>query len=267
MNKAQVNELPWWHENAGFFGDIYKEADDSYKTFFEGSKELTSRTEKEAQGVIKLCSLSASGSLIDCPSGYGRHSVAIAKKGINVTGVDINNRFLSLSRAHAKENNVNINFLHGDMRKLPTIGPVDAIINMFYSFGFFSNEENIEVVKEFHKVLRPGGKFLMHTMVTIPAFGDGRIPLEERRTLRSGSTLVSRRRLNPVTQREEGIWSLLDKDGKERALTPYDVRIYAPEEFSNICYSVGFSEVAFYGDWDGSQYEEKSPYLIAVATK
>ncbi|OWO84394.1 hypothetical protein B5C26_05035 [Photorhabdus luminescens] len=267
MNKTQANELPWWHENAGFFGDIYKEADDSYETFFEGNNELTSRTEKEAQGVINLCSLNIGASLIDCPSGYGRHSVAIAKKGINVTGIDINSRFLSLSREHAEKNNINVNFLHSDMRKLPTIGPVDAIINMFYSFGFFSNEENSEVVKEFCRILRPGGKFLMHTMVTIPAFGDGRIPLEERRTLRSGSTLVSRRRLNPITRREEGLWSLLDKDSKERSLTPYDVRIYTTEEFADICYNAGFSEVVFYGDWDGSRYEEKSPYLIAVATK
>nr|WP_240449460.1 class I SAM-dependent methyltransferase [Streptomyces harenosi] len=243
------------------------EADDSLKTFFEGERLLENRTEREADGVIKLCGLKPGDALVDCPSGYGRHSVALAERGLNVTGVDINTRFLGLARERAARHGVAVNFVQGDMRKLPAVGPADAVINMFYSFGFFTEEEDVQVARGFQEILRPGGKFLMHTMVTVPAFADGRIPLEERRKLRSGSTLVSRRRLNPVSRREEGIWSLLDDDGTERSLTPYDARIYTDEEFTALCREAGFSEVEVYGDWDGRPYEDSAPYLIAVATK
>ncbi|MDE9472579.1 hypothetical protein KKJ12_06325 [Xenorhabdus bovienii] len=107
----------------------------------------------------------------------------------------------------------------------------------------------------------------MHTMITVPAFGDGRIPLEEKRKLQSGRTLVSKRRFNHITKREEGIWSLLNENNEEISLKPYDVRIYTDIEFKELCLEAGFSKVEIYGDWDGSPYNDNSTYLIVVAEK
>ncbi|MFT2017263.1 SAM-dependent methyltransferase [Streptomyces sp. 796.1] len=258
--------IPWWHEEGGFFGDLYLRADDSLQTFFEGEHRLDTRTAQEVAGVLRLCALPAGARVVDCPCGYGRHSIELARRGLRVTGVDINQHFLNLARHRAEAEELPVTFLHADMRHLPTLEPVDAVINMFYSFGFFTPAEDLDVLRGFRRVLRPGGRFLMHTMITVPALQSGRVPPEEHRPLAGGGTLVARRRLVPETMREEGRWAVLDADGTERSMGSYDVRIYRADEFADLCRTAGFDDVRLYGDWDGRPYADDAPYLIAVAT-
>nr|WP_246260258.1 class I SAM-dependent methyltransferase [Streptomyces typhae] len=259
-------QVPWWHEDGGFFGDLYREADHSLHTFFAGDRGNDARTEAEAAGVVRLCGLSRGDRVLDCPCGYGRHSVALARHGLHVTGVDINREFLRTARSAGRQC-PSVDFQHADMRALPPIEPVDAVVNLFYSFGFFSPEEDLEVLRGFVRCLKPGGRFLMHTMVTVPALLTGRIPAEETRPLAGGGTLTIHRRLNEETMREEGQWTLTDPGGHRRTTAPYDVRIYHAEEFAALCRTAGFTDVRLYGGWDGAQpYHDDSPCLIAVAT-
>lgn len=261
-------ETPWWHERGGFFGEEYKEADDSFRTFFGGTEGLDKRTALEVDGVERLCVLPPGGAVVDCPCGYGRHSVELARRGYRVTGFDINNHFLELARAHAQHLRTSADFVFADMRALPPVDPVDAVINMFYSFGFFADAaDDLAVIRGFHQVLKPGGRFLMHTMITVPAFEDGRIPEREERLLRSGNKLLAERRFNPTTRREDGVWQVIEPNGTERGMTPYSMRIYTADEFSELCLEAGFTEIDQYGDWDGKAYEDSSPYLIVVAKK
>jgi SAM-dependent methyltransferase len=263
----QTHATEWWKSDGGFFGEDYMEADASLKTFFAGKSDLADRTSKEVTGVLRLCGLSAGDRVLDCPCGYGRHSNDLASRGVRVVGFDINTKFLKLARERSPQTSGDIQFVQGDMRELPELGKFDGVINMFYSFGFFTPEEDLRVLQNFYAALRPGGSFLMHTMVTLPAFRSGRVPAEERRSLQSGATLISRRRLNQDNLREEGEWTIVDSSGQSRALAPYDVRIYGAEEFAALCRSAGFAGVQLYGDWDGTPYHEDAPYLIAVATK
>jgi SAM-dependent methyltransferase len=258
---------PWWREDGGFFGDVYKEADDSVQTFFGGEAGVDDRTGREVEGVIRLCGLRPGDHVLDCPCGYGRHSVGLARRGMRVTGVDINSRFLTLARKSAADHKVTPSFLRADMRDLPAVGPLDAVINMFYSFGFFTPEEDLRVLRTFHDALKEGGPFLMHTMVTLGRYEAGLIPAEERRPLRTGGTLVARRRLNPRTLREEGEWSIVGSDGRIRSMTPYDVRIDGPEEFAGLGARAGFRSVELFGDWDAKPYANTDPYLIVVARR
>lgn len=257
---------PWWREDGGFFGELYKEADDSFQTFFHGGDQLQDRTAAEVDGVERLCGLRPGDRVLDCPCGYGRHSIALAQRGYDVVGADINERFLSLAKA-AAAGKVAPQFVTADMRALPQLDRFDAVINMFYSFGFFTAEEDVEVARGFWTSLKPGGRFLMHTIMTVPAFKDGRIPREERRALRSGRTLISKRYLDETTKREYGEWSLEDASGEITRLAPFDVRIYDAEEFQALCVEVGFQKVQVFGGWDGRPYEPSSPALIVVATK
>ncbi|CAF4819188.1 unnamed protein product [Rotaria sp. Silwood2] len=60
----------------------------------------------------------------------------------------------------------------------------DAVINMFYSFGFFeTDEENNQVLQNFYNALKPGGKFLFHTDVNIPRILSGKYKEDETRHL------------------------------------------------------------------------------------
>lgn len=261
MSEAQ----PWWSPESDFFGARYLEADDSARTFFAGSSELRERTVREVDGLAALTGIEPGSRVCDCPCGYGRHSVELAVRGYDVVGVDINPHFLGLAREATTQAGAKADFRLSDMRDLPDFGQVDLIINMFYSFGFFdSADDDLRVLKGFRERLRDDGQVLLHTMVTVPALLDGRIPAEETRELRSGRKLRSVRRFDEMTRREIGHWAILD-DGTEDALPRYSMRIYLPDELEQLCQRAGFDSVQTYGDWTGSPYQPDSPYLIAVA--
>lgn len=267
MNNTQSE---WWESEGGFFGDIYKEMDNSYEGHLNSAKPLEQRTEEEADGVIRLCQLKKSDTLLDCPCGYGRHSLCLARKGITVTGADINKRFLELDKQQLQEQHLsNCSFVESDMRRLPYVNEFDAVINMFYSFGFFeTDQENIVVARKFYEALKPGGRFLMHTHVTIPRLISGKLKNNQIRNLQSGKKLELERHFNTQTKREDGIWRLLDANGAfESELTPYSVRLYTAEEWQMLCREVGFNSVEIYGDWQGTKYSDDAPQMIAVATK
>src|ERR1035437_6550459 len=111
----KIDKSAWWESGGGFFGDVYKEMDDSYEGHLNTPSTLADRTKLEVDGIIKLCQLKTGDKLMDCPSGYGRHSLGLAERGIDVTGVDINDRFLELSGESLKKLNLpNIKFVKGD---------------------------------------------------------------------------------------------------------------------------------------------------------
>lgn len=264
------DQSAWWKSDGGFFGDIYKEMDNSYEGHLNTSKPLNERTEEEIAGVMRLCGLQAGDKLLDCPCGYGRHSLALAKQGLDVTGADINKRFLELdAQAQQQNSDLKLKFTEADMRYLPFAAEYDAVINMFYSFGFFdTDEENVAVARKFYDVLKPGGRFLMHTHVTVPRLISGELKNKQVRQLQSGKKLDLERTYNAETKREDGVWRLLSETGElEETLTPYTVRLYTDTEWTELCKSVGFSDVKIYGDWDGTPYTDASPQFIAVATK
>lgn len=266
--QGQATETQWWENKGGFFGLSYLEADDSYDGFVSDNMELGDRTEREVSGVMNLAKIKPGDKLMDLPCGYGRHSLGLGARGVNVTGVDINQTFLDICRFQKLKRNIKTaQFVEKSMLEINFKNEFDAVINMFYSFGFFSNEENVKVTKNFYNALKPGGRFLMHTHVTIPRFEKGLIKLSEARKLKSGRVLELTRRLDPVTSREIGVWTVVGDDGSRAEMSEYSVRIYGTKDYEELCRSVGFSKVDFYGDWQGSPYKEESDLLIAVATK
>lgn len=262
-------EKDWWNDAGGFFGKLYAEADDSYEGFLKKLEAMPSRIREEVDGVVRLCSLEKGAKVLDCPCGYGRHSLGLAQKRYSVHGVDINSEHLGLAKRQAEKIKAKqCTFIQEDMRKLDFNNEFNAVINMFYSFGFFESEkDDLLSVKNFYKALKPNGKFLMHTFITVPKIKSGNYKKHDVRTLTSGDKLELFRDFDPETKREVGEWSILRKNGKRDKLAPYSMRIYTDNEFETLCRNAGFSSISFYGDWEGNPYKAKSELLIAVATR
>jgi SAM-dependent methyltransferase len=158
-------------------------------------------------------------------------------------------------------------FRLGNMLYIKSGSQFDVVINMFFSFGFFeTDEENRRVAKNFFNLLKPGGKFLMHTDVNMARVRNGTYKFTEVRPLQNGETLAIMERFNPRTKRIEGIWEI--SDGLHRCeAKDYSVRVYENEEFVELCRNVGFRKVKIYSDWSGSPYNEESEMVIFVAEK
>ena len=135
--------------------------DEDYLYFYE--QFLTpERNAEEVETVAEL--LAGRTEILDCPCGHGRISNGLAERGFRVTGLDATELFLDRARADATEFGVDVEYVHGDMRALPWRERFDGIVNWFTSFGYFDDDENREVLRQFHDALRPGGRLAMEMM-------------------------------------------------------------------------------------------------------
>ncbi|CAF4734238.1 unnamed protein product, partial [Rotaria sp. Silwood2] len=229
-------ESNWWTEEYGFFGQHYIEGDNSLEGYLIGQQQtLEERTDTEVEGIIKLLDLKRKAEILDIPTGYGRHSIKLATKGFNVTGSDLNSVHLKKAMNDAQKIGAHVTYIQENMIDINYDNEFDAVINMFYSFGFFeTDEENNQVLQNFYNALKPGGKFLFHTDVNIPRVLSGQYKEDEIRHLCSGKTLRIIDKYNPEDKRIYGAWIIQDQYGKT-IRKEYSVRVYTLEEFIEMC--------------------------------
>ncbi len=263
-----MSKLQWWEEGYGFFGEFYMHGDNSAEGHLSAKAlSLMERTRREVDGVMNLLQPASGGRILDLPCGYGRHSIGLAKAGFRVVGSDINSVHLGKASAEARAQGLSIDFRKENMLEIKYVNEFDAVINMFYSFGFFETDaENLEVLRRIYASLKFDGKFLMHTDVSIPRIMAGKYKEDEIRTMASGDTLRIVDKFNPITKRIEGAWIINELNG-ESVRRDYSVRVYEKNEFIDMCLQVGFVSCVAYGDWSGKEYSEDDEEVMFVATK
>ncbi|HEV2106456.1 MAG TPA: class I SAM-dependent methyltransferase, partial [Candidatus Eisenbacteria bacterium] len=69
--------------------------DDDYLRIYR--PQLTpERTEAEADFIARELALAAGAAVLDLACGFGRHALAMARRGYRVTGLDFNPRYLEI---------------------------------------------------------------------------------------------------------------------------------------------------------------------------
>jgi len=122
------------------------------------------RSDADTSAAIDLAGLAAGAHVLDAPCGHGRMAVRMAERGLVVTGVDRSAAFLEVARREAASRGVDVELVEGDLRALPVDGPYDAVVCWFTSFGYFDDAGNLDVLREFRRVLRPGGVLVLETL-------------------------------------------------------------------------------------------------------
>ena len=226
------------------------------------------RTDLEAQFAIHALGLEPHHNVLDLCCGQGRHSVALAKTGLNVTGVDLSEEMLEIARSNADEIGLGITLQQADMRRLPNefSGKFDAVINMFSSFGYLESEsDDQQVLHQIARCLKPGGKLLMDLLnrewVIINneetdwhRHDDGRIVLE-------------RRQLDLQTSTNQLTYTEILPDGTRHELSDLHMRLYTLTELTKMLEAAGLNLEAVYGGFRGEAYGVDTRRMIIVATK
>ncbi len=242
-----------------------------YKTFF-GEDYLRiydfltpERTEREVEGIINLLALPPGSSILDLCCGHGRHAIALAKRGYQVTGQDLSEVLLHHARVEAEAQDVKIRWMQSDMRNIPFENEFDAVINIFTAFGYLENEEEDQkVLQQVYKALESGGLFLLETMQReslirnfapneIARHADGLIVLEERN-------------FDLLTSRCNVQVTMLHPDGQRTGYN-HAVRIYTLTELVRMLAAAGLQVQAYYGGLDGSKLSLTSRRLVVVSLK
>ena len=99
--------------NNSFFDGVYK---DIWRRLIPDGL-----TKAENDWILQEANLQAGDRLIDLMCGYGRHALALARKGIHVTAVDNLKEYVEEIRSTAQKENLPVECLEQDVLKLDVI--------------------------------------------------------------------------------------------------------------------------------------------------
>lgn len=100
-------------------------------------------------------------SVLDLACGTGSMSLLLARRGIQVTGLDLSSRMLDVARKKLSDEGLYAEFIEADMRSFHLKEPVDAAISVFDSLNYLVEPEGVQAaLKSVHRALKPGGLFI-----------------------------------------------------------------------------------------------------------
>ncbi|MCJ7544992.1 MAG: class I SAM-dependent methyltransferase [Phycisphaerae bacterium] len=210
----------------------------------------------EAVALKRLLRLRKGKHVLDCPCGAGRIAFHLAKAGCKVTGVDRVASFLTRARRRFRKAHLAGEFLQCDMRQLDFHDQFHAVINFFGSFGYFSDQENLQVLRRFAAALRPGGRVLIDQ------------PNRER-ILRHFRPRAMEGKVHQTTQwrnqRCETTWTFTRRGRRRRCRSI--MRFYTPGQFRRLLARAGLVVQGIYGGLDGQPYRRSSRRICVVGRK
>ena len=144
----------WWR---GIFNSLYLKTDADVVD----DKNITSR---EVDFFSKTLNISEEDRVLDLSCGQGRHSLELARRGYKfIEGLDRSHYLIHKAKDCAKKEGLSVKFREGDARKLPyTTDFFDIVMILGNSFGYFETiQDDIRVLKEVSRVLKPWGRLLI----------------------------------------------------------------------------------------------------------
>ena len=241
------------------------EDDDLWEKFYDCMFDAQSFALAEQQ-IPELLSLinHSVNSVLDLGCGPGRHCLALAKMGYEVTGVDMSAYLLSKAQDKAQEQSMKIQFSQTDMLNYTNKKAQDLIVNMFNSFGYFDTQEkNQQVIDNAYHNLADTGTFLIDTVgKETLARNIEPVHLSE---YANGDLRIERPLLIDNMQVFSNEWILIS--GDEVFRRSYQHFVYTPVEMTAMCKQAGFNNVRIYGSLAGDAYDLESERLVVVAEK
>lgn len=203
--------------------------------------------------------LPQSSKIIDLACGKGRHSVFLNKLGYDVLGLDLSQQSIEFDKQFENES---LTFKVHDMRNPIDSEPVNAVFNLFTSFGYFDNEtDDRNVFKSVYNSLKPESFFVLDY-------------LNEEFVTRTlvPETTIHREGIDfHISKKIEGRHIIKDIsfeiDGEAKHFFE-KVKLHTLETIENYASECGFERVKIWGDYQLNDFKkEVSPRCINLFKK
>ena len=221
---------------------------------------------REVARLLELLALPIGARILDCPCGQGRHAHLLAEAGYRVDGVDYSRELLAVAKRRGI--GPTLRYTRADMRRLPArwTERFDAVVNLFTSFGFFVDPaDDARVIREFARVLRPGGLLIWHG-----ASRDGvsaRFLARDWWTTRDGTLVAQRRRFDPLS----GVLTV-ESEWRRRSAgravrREHRIRLYTATRLAELCAAAGLVVEHAFDNWTSRPLRRASGEMLLVARK
>jgi len=122
------------------------------------------QTKAESDFLVNVLQCEPGSHLLDVPCGNGRLSLELARRGYQVTGVDISEEFVEEARAATNPGGTpGPQFLLGDMRRIKGEAIYDGAYCFGNSFGFLAYADMEKFLNGIARALKPGARFVIET--------------------------------------------------------------------------------------------------------
>ncbi len=190
--------------------------------------------------------------ILDIGCGTGRHSIELARRGYDVTGIDLSECQISKAREKAKLAGVSVEFLTADARELNYAGEFGLAI-MLCEGGFSlmeTDEMNYAILQGAASSLLPGGKFIFTCLNglfplfhSVKEFMDKSADEAKKGSSNAGYNMQD---FDLLTFRQKQKVKFSDDSGIEKELDSNE-RFYVPSEITWQLKSLGMSEIDIFG--------------------
>ena len=235
--------------------------EDDYLYFY--SESLTDeRTEAEVTDLVKLLELDQPMDILELACGFGRHANRLAVLGHRVTGIDLMAGFLDMARKDAEDRKVQVQYLQGDMRQVAYQNAFDRVMLLFTAFGYFEDDDNLRVMKNIKAALRPGGLFITDSINRDAILKDFRPAYVIEK---EGDLMIDRSSFDSQTGLLYNQRIVFRKGVRKDK--PFKIRVYNPNEFTDLLNQAGLEVYAMYGGFDAQPVSTDSRRLVVLARK
>jgi len=243
-----------WFDDDSFWRELYP--------FMFPEQRFAAADEQVAQALV--LTKPPGKSVLDLCCGPGRCSIALAKKGFRVTGVDRTKYLLDKARAKAKAAHVKVEWIREDMRDFVRPGAFALVLSMFTSFGYFDDrQDDVKVLQNMFTSLQPGGACLIEVL------GKERLAKILQPTISTvlpdGTLMVERHEIFDDWTRVRNEW-LLIRSGHAKSYK-FHHTIYSGQELRDHLERAGFVAVKLHGNLDGGAYGPNAERLVAIGHK
>jgi SAM-dependent methyltransferase len=208
--------------------------------------------------------------ILELGAGAGRVSVALVRRGLNMTGLELSPAMLERGKIFAARENVTVNFVLGDMkdfkleRKFPLIiAPFNALMHLY---SLQDQDRALEMVRAH---LEPNGVFAFDLYQ--PRFGLEGVLRHEGETFLeadgSRSDVFVLQRIDRVAQMAfttHLVDSISSEGNLSREVLELQQRYFTRFEVERWLRAHGF-RAEFQGDFDGSRLTDSSPNMVVIA--
>jgi SAM-dependent methyltransferase len=246
------SDIPW-HEDPQFWVGLREGIFD---------QQLWENADTEVTQLLTMVGLPAAAAVLDIPCGPGRHLVPLARRGLQLCGVDLSHAYLAEAGQRAAAAGVSVELVQGDMRRFVRPASFDLAICMYTSFGYFSEpQDDVTMLQNLYRSLRPAGHLVLELVTKETAVatgphayevGSGRRIVEHAQLL-EGGTIIQRR------------WQLQGPE-LDRSWIAWH-RLYSVDELCSLLRQAGFARTTVYGALDGRPFSPSGEGATVVAER
>lgn len=115
---------------------------------------FTKGTVQEVDFLWEALGLEPGQRLLDVGMGPGRHALELARRGLEVVGIDISEEFVALAKARARQGGLTASFYVMDAKDLPFEEEFDRVISICEG-AFSLGGDDLRILRGISRALRP----------------------------------------------------------------------------------------------------------------